>query len=168
MKRLTVPMIREWRPRPCYDPTTVVSEDWSGIVLDVLALDIPIKDRFWVVLREELLSPKILCLFAVRCAREVQHLMKDERSLNVLDVAERFALGRATDYELREARAAARAVALAADWAAALAAALAADWSAAALVAALTRADSVAAGSTRERQLEILRELINEFPDEVK
>ena len=156
MKRLTVPMIREWRPRPCYDPTTVVSEDWSGIVLDVLALDIPIKDRFWVVLREELLSPKILCLFAVRCAREVQHLMKDERSLNVLDVAERFALGRATDYELREARAAARAVALAA------------DWSAAALVAALTRADSVAAGSTRERQLEILRELINEFPDEVK
>lgn len=148
MKRITVPMIREWRPKPCYDPTKVVSEDWSGTVLDVLALDIPIEDRFWVVLREELLSPKILCLFAVRCAREVQHLMTDERSLKALDVAERFALGQATDDELREARAAALAVAY---WSAAY-------WSAAA----------VAAGSTRERQLEILRELINEFPEEVK
>jgi len=100
-------------------------------VLDVLALDIPIKDRFWVVLREELLSPKILCLFAVRCAREVQHLMTDERSLRALDVAERFAFGRASVEDLAAARAAA--------WAAA-----------------------------QIRQIQILRDLIAEFPEEVK
>ena len=48
-------------------------------------------------------------LFAVACARRVQHLMKDQRSLNALDVAERYALGNATAEELRDARDAARA-----------------------------------------------------------
>lgn len=39
-------------------------------------------------------------LFAVWCARQVQHLMTDQRSLDALDVAERFANGEATDKEL--------------------------------------------------------------------
>lgn len=50
-------------------------------------------------------------LFAVECARSVQHLMKDKRSINALDVAERFANGEATQQELMAARAAARAAA---------------------------------------------------------
>jgi hypothetical protein len=53
-------------------------------------------------------------LFAVWCARQVQHLMQDERSLNALDVAERHADGLATDEELAAARAAARAAGAAA------------------------------------------------------
>jgi len=48
-----------------------------------------------------------LRLFAVRCARRVQHLMTDPRSVAVIDVAERHAKGEATDDELSEARAAA-------------------------------------------------------------
>ena len=39
-------------------------------------------------------------LFAVWCARQVQHLLTDPRSLVALDVAERFALGAATLAEL--------------------------------------------------------------------
>lgn len=39
-------------------------------------------------------------LFAVACARQVQHLMLDLRSLTALDVAERYANGLATDGEL--------------------------------------------------------------------
>ena len=39
-------------------------------------------------------------LFAVACARDVQHLMRDERSINALDVAERYANGEATNDEL--------------------------------------------------------------------
>ena len=39
-------------------------------------------------------------LFAVACAREVQHLMKDQRSITALDVAELFAHGQATPSEL--------------------------------------------------------------------
>ena len=43
-------------------------------------------------------------LFAVWCARQVQHLIADPRSLAVLDVAERHANGEATDKELDAAR----------------------------------------------------------------
>ena len=50
-------------------------------------------------------------LYAVWCARQVQHLMKDPRSVLALDVAERYAHGNATDEELHAARAAARAAA---------------------------------------------------------
>ena len=46
-------------------------------------------------------------LYAVWCARQVQHLMADPRSLAALDVAERFANGQANDSELAAAWAAA-------------------------------------------------------------
>ena len=65
-------------------------------------------------------------LFAVDCARQVQHLMTDPRSLAALDVAERFANGLATSEELDAAWAAARDAARDAAWAAARATALAA------------------------------------------
>ena len=58
-------------------------------------------------------------LFAVWCARQVQHLMTDHRSINALDVAERHANGLATDEELSAARDAARDAAWAAAWEAA-------------------------------------------------
>ena len=43
-------------------------------------------------------------LFAVWCARKVEHLMTDERSRTALDVAERFANGKATKKELKVVR----------------------------------------------------------------
>ena len=48
-----------------------------------------------------------ISLFSVWCARQVQHLMKDSRSTNALDVFERFANGKATKEELEAASAAA-------------------------------------------------------------
>ncbi len=63
-------------------------------------------------------------LYAVWCARQVQHLMTDQRSLAALDVAERYARGNATDQELYAAWDAAR------DAARARAAARAAAWAA--------------------------------------
>ncbi|MCA3182392.1 MAG: hypothetical protein INH13_02005 [Cupriavidus sp.] len=50
-------------------------------------------------------------MYAVRTARSVQHLMKDERSIQALDVAERHARGAAKDSELAAARDAAGAAA---------------------------------------------------------
>jgi len=70
-------------------------------------------------------------LYAVWCVRQVQHLMTDPRSLAVLDVAERYAEGEATDKELTAARVAARAAARVAARDAAGAAAQAAAWDAA-------------------------------------
>jgi len=69
-------------------------------------------------------------LFAVWCALQVKHLMTDKRSLNALDVAERFANGQATQDELIAARDAARDAARVAAWDAARVAAWAA-WDAA-------------------------------------
>ena len=60
-------------------------------------------------------------MFAVRCARKVEHLMADQRSRDALDVAERHANGQATNEELAATRAAARDAAWdasAASWAA--------------------------------------------------
>lgn len=68
-------------------------------------------------------------LYAVWCARQVQHLMTDQRSLDALDVAEKYANGDATDEELQAARAAAVDAAKAAGWDAARAA-RAAGWAA--------------------------------------
>jgi len=71
-------------------------------------------------------------LFAVFCARRVQHLMTDQRSLTALDVAERFANGLATEEELAVARGAARAAARDVAWDAAAAAARDVAWDTAA------------------------------------
>ena len=53
--------------------------------------------------------------YAVWCARQVEHLMTDQRSLDVLDVAWRHSDGLVTDDDLKSARDAARDAASAAD-----------------------------------------------------
>ena len=87
-------------------------------ILDSNGLD----DAIWC-LRAVEGKDKEIRLFAVWCARQVRHLMTDKRSLDALDVAERYANGEATDDELtaawEAAEAAARAAARAAWWAAA-------------------------------------------------
>jgi hypothetical protein len=80
-------------------------------------------------------------MYAVWCARQVQHLMEDPRSPAALDVAERHANGQATDAELDAASAAAYAA-----WAAARAAASAA-------YAAWDAAWDAAWGAAREAQI---------------
>jgi hypothetical protein len=67
----------------------------------------------WIATRQGVLTDKELRLFAVWCARQVQHLMADQRSIDALDVAERYANGFATDDELAAAKSAAYAVAAA-------------------------------------------------------
>jgi len=76
----------------------------------------------WVATRTGVLTDRELRLFAVWCARQVQHLMSDPRSVDAIDVAERYADGKATDDELAAAKEAA--------WAAAKDAASAAAWAA--------------------------------------
>jgi hypothetical protein len=70
-------------------------------------------------------------LYAVDCARSVQHLMNDPRNIAAIDVAERHADGLTTDQGMDAAWAAAGDAANAAAWAAANAAAWDAAWDAA-------------------------------------
>ena len=83
-------------------------------------------------------------LYAVWCARQVQHLMTDPRSLAALDVATQHAHGLATDEELEAAEHAALNAARDAAEATAMAAARAA-WAARAVVSAAEDAAMAAA-----------------------
>ena len=98
-------------------------------------------------------------LFSVWCARQVQHLMTDERSLAALDVAERYANVDATREELDAAwDAAAWAAAWYAARAAARDAACAAAWAAArdaAMDAAMDAASSAAWDAAWDAQKEM-------------
>jgi hypothetical protein len=163
VKRFTTDDIRNWGP--CYDPSRYLAETWQGTALDILNdKRIPFKDRLWVILRTDLVSEKLMRRFAVWCARQVQRLMTDERSLHALDVAEAYAENRwlvddadyaaAWEDELNAARAAAAATDVAADaaaWAAVRAVARVAAWAAA--TAAATAAAEAAAQAAQERKL---------------
>ena len=99
-------------------------------------------------------------LFAVDCARSVQHLLKGPRSFAAIDVAERRAYGLATDAELYAARDAAWAATKDAAWAAAWAAARSEAWAAAwaaARAAARDAASDAARDAAREVQADLLR-----------
>jgi hypothetical protein len=97
-------------------------------------------------------------LFAVWCARQVQHLMKDPRSINALDIAEKYANGLASKDELDAARAA-RAAARSAARSAAEAAGDAA-WEAAG-AAARDAAGADAGDAARDKQEEEFRRIIS-------
>jgi hypothetical protein len=101
-------------------------------------------------------------LYAVWCARQVQHLMKDQRSIDAIDVAERYARGMATDAELAAAWAAARDAGEDA-WAARAAARAAAAAGAAGAAArnAAWAAAGAAGAAARAAQAQKLREILN-------
>ena len=128
-------------------------------VLDSNGLD----DAIWCMRAIEGWDKEIR-LYAVWCARQVQHLTKDPRSLVALDVAERFANGEATVEELD----AARAVAWGAAWDAAWAAAWAAAGDAARAAAGAAARKSAVWDAARDAQEARLREVCNEVQGEDK
>ena len=157
--------------RPCYSPQETYG-DFSGTILDILKDErIPNAHKTWAFTRKGIMDDKTLRLFAVRCGRQVQHLMEDERSINALDVAERYANGLATREELAKAREAAweaREAAGEAAWEAAWEAAGAARAARAAVKAALAerwsaREADEAWEAAEAAQIQIAIELIKEF-----
>ena len=101
---------------------------------------------------------KEMRLYAVWCARQVQHLMTDQRSIDAIDVAERFANGEATTDELISTRDAASDARVAAWTAAAGAATLAAAWATAS--DARFAAWDAAKAAAREKQEKKFREIL--------
>ena len=68
-------------------------------ILDSNGLD----DAIWCLRAVEGYDREIR-LYAVWCARQVQHLLKDQRSIDAIYVAEKYANGQATQDELDAAR----------------------------------------------------------------
>ena len=94
-----------WRKLLKYLGKTVADDESLpfSVILDSNGLD----DALWCC-RTAPEHNRVWQLYAVWCARQVQHLMTDQRSLNALDVAERYANGQATDKELSAAWTAAK------------------------------------------------------------
>ena len=99
--------------RPCEEGWTKLlkylgktSADDEPLPFSVIVESNGIDDALWCC-RSAPEYSKEWRLFAVWCARKVQHLMTDERSIKALDVAERHANGLASDAELYRAWAAA-------------------------------------------------------------
>ena len=99
------PCSNGWRKLLKYLGKTVADDEPLpfGVILDSNGLE----DALWCC-HTAPEHNRVWRLYAVWCARQVQHLMTDPRSLNALDVAERHANGQATDKELSAAWAAAR------------------------------------------------------------
>lgn len=124
MKVLNVEFFRA--AEACYDPATVLGEDWIGTIADILRMEnIPAKDRIWAATRPEVLDEKTLRLLACRCVRETpigngrtvwDLLPKDGPGRAAVETAERFARGESSMDELRAAAEAAYAAAVAATY----------------------------------------------------
>ncbi|CAJ2852392.1 bacteriophage protein [Burkholderia pseudomallei] len=131
-------------------------------LLDILKSN-GLDDALWV-LHCILDADRDLRLFAVWCARQVEHLMEDQRSKDALNVAERFVNGEATDKERDAARDAAWAAVRGAVWPARTAA-RAAAWGAArdaardAVWAARCAAGDAAGDAAEDAQKEMLKRM---------
>ena len=147
MRTFTTSDIRSWGP--CYDPNRYLHENWSGSAIDLLKNEeIPFQDRLWVVLRTDLVSERIMRLFAVWSYRQTWDWVPnpDPRSIKAAEVAEAYANGKATKEELVAARSAAESAAESAARSAARSAesaARSAAWSAAESVAWVKMADEL-------------------------
>lgn len=91
------------------------ADDKPLSILEILESN-GLKDAIWALRAvEDPACERDTRIFAVRCARQVQHLLSNEQSLKALDVAEKYACGEASNEEL----AVTQAVTQAAAWAAA-------------------------------------------------
>ena len=180
MKNLPILNVQFFRDRrACYDPAKVLGEDWSGTILDLLNMEnIPAFDKMWAFSQIGATSLSIQRLAAVNLVRltplgdgrTVFNLLTDQRSIDALIVAERYAKGKATKEKLKIAAAAADAAYADATDAAAYAVAAAAyaatdaayaDADAAAVAAvAVDAAYAVAAATTKKAQVQIIIDTI--------
>lgn len=103
--RAQEPCAKGWQKLLAYLGKTKADDEPLAMltILESNGLD----DALWCF-RAEPQHPRIWRMYAVRCARRVQSLMTDPRSIKALDVAEKHAQGLASDDELQAARDAAR------------------------------------------------------------
>lgn len=125
MRSVTIDQVMEWGPCEAYSRERLV-ELAAGrdrlTAADIADLHIPVEDRLWAVLHEELIPNAQLRLLACQFAETALIAARDRgrnpdpRSWAAIEVGRRHALGVATNEELAAAWAAARAAARDAAW----------------------------------------------------
>lgn len=170
---LTTTLNRIYAHQPCQDgwerglaAAGKTQGDDKPIAYDQILDAVGLQDAIWCF-RSEPQHSRLWRLYAVWCARRVQHLMTDPRSIAALNVAERHANELATDIELDAAwdaakdaaKDAARTAAWIAAWIAARVAAKDAAWIAAWVVA-WHAAWVVAWDAERQAQADAFRQFV--------
>jgi len=107
--KITRELLRRWCA--CYiDERIAALVPEAGLTpLEVANLDIPAKDRLWILLRDDIVPARELRLLACDWAESAcrKSGWADARSLEAIAVARRFAVGEASEAELAAARSAA-------------------------------------------------------------
>ena len=168
MKKITVKEIMSWSP--CSEYTELRVKELIGrgkTPLEICDLKIPAEDRFWVVLRNEVIPEndlhELACKFAEQALRAERKAGRDPHpdSWKIIKVKRRWLKGKATDEQLSAARSA--------TWSAAWSDAGSAAWSAAGSAARSAAGSAVwlaarsAAGSAVwERQINIVKKYLRE------
>ena len=186
MRSVTVDDVMSWEPCDPYT-TERVKSLFAGrarvTALDVCAMDIPVKDVLWAVLREDMIEGRMLHLFACWCAEQTLQAEReagrepDSTSWAAIEVKHRWVDGAASDDELAVARADAwKNVARTVAWSATLESAQAAaggaardaSWFAAwaaVLESARANVGASAWSAAQDRQLHRLVEMLEEVPE---
>ena len=163
MKKITVREIMKFGP--CYSEEKVRGLIGEGKTpLEILDLDIPKSDKFWLLLRPEYISERNLHLLACDFTQEVAYLNPDPSVQAAIDAKRLWIDGKITDKELKKASSAASAAwsAAWADAAAGAANAARAAWAAAKDTAAVRdTADAAAAAraNIETKQIEMVRKV---------
>ena len=182
MKSVTVDDVMSWEPCEPHTRERVTSL-FAGrarvTALDVCAMDIPVKDILWAVLREDMIEGRVLHLFACWCAEQALIAEReagrepDPASWAAIETKRRWLDGTASDDELKVARANAWFAVgndARATWATARGAAQAAAWATAraaraAAEAAAQDAAEAAWDTVRDGQLHHLIEMLEEVSE---
>jgi len=123
IKRVTLNQVMAWEPCAEYsraDIKKLFGRRKYATAQYVFDLDIPAQDKLWVLLHEEFIPENELRLLACEFAMKALSIFEkqhpdDDRPRRCIQVARRYACGRASDEELNTAGAAARAMAAAGD-----------------------------------------------------
>jgi hypothetical protein len=111
--KITREQLRLWGA--CYDDAKIAAlVPEAGLTpLEIAALDIPVNDRLWVLLREDIIPARELRLLACDWAEAacLRTGWNDARSLAAIAVARRYAVGEVSAAELNAAASAAWAAA---------------------------------------------------------
>lgn len=169
MKTVTVEQFKRFDPcwlethegRERFAKVAALHDEWTAY--DVLALpDVSVEDKLWSVLREEFIDAPVLHEYACRCAEYALSLINNPypQSVAAIEAKRKWLRGEIDDVALAAAKANARAAAMDAASTAARAAAWASAWAAA--LAAERAAAWAAAWDAREKNLDILTQLLDE------
>ena len=164
-KTINLQVIKSFEP--CEDGLENFIEhhkDFSGTPLELLELNnVPVTDKFWLLLREEFIPENDLHELACKFAESVLHLFEKEypndlRLRKAIEAKRKFIKGEISKDELAAAWAAARAAA----WDAASAAAWAARAAAWDAASAASAARAATGDAEEQKQLEIVKDYFNE------